>query len=121
MKQIALILGEKEFDYVTTIDIKKILRIIDDNPKKGEWAQYDFRILIRRYIIWLREEHLKALSMIKLGVLRYAFEVLKIKIKQPDKLRDRNTIPSKEYITYMREAAINPRDRALLALLENVG
>ena len=121
LKQIALILGEKEFDYVTTVDIKKILWIIDDNTKKGEWAQYDFRILIRRYITWLREEHLKALSMIKLGVLRYAFEVLKIKIKQPDKLRDRNTIPSKEYITYMREAAINPRDRALLTIMENVG
>ncbi len=133
LKQVALILGEKEFDYVTTVDIKKILRIIDDDPKKGEYAQYDFRILIKRYITWLREEHgytedypdreehLQALSMVKLGVLNHAFEVLKIKTKQPDKLRDRNTIPSKEYITYMREAAINPRDRAFLAVLEDVG
>ncbi|GBE55266.1 hypothetical protein BMS3Bbin15_01434 [archaeon BMS3Bbin15] len=133
LKYIVLILGEKKFDYVTTVDIKKILRIVDDDPKKGEWAQYDYRILIKRYITWLREEHgypedypdreehMKALSMIKLGVLRHALEVLKIKAKQPDKLRDRDTIPSKEYITYMREAAINPRDRAFLAILEEVG
>ncbi|GCC10767.1 hypothetical protein IPdc08_00803 [archaeon] len=55
LKYIALILGKKEFDYVSTADIKKILRIIDDDPKKGEWSQHDYRILLKRYITWLRE------------------------------------------------------------------
>jgi len=131
LKQIALLLGDREFDYLTKSDIRKLLAQIDQ--EKGDWAQYDYRIALRKFMNWLREEHgypedypdreehLKALEMVKLGVAKHALEVSKIKIKRPDKLRDRSKIPTSEHLRYLREAAMNSRDRAFFAVLEEVG
>jgi hypothetical protein len=134
LKEIALILGDKPFDYVTATDIKRILRTISRDPKKSsEWTQYDYRVALRKFFAWLREEygypedypdredHIQALNLMKLGLAKHPLEVSRIKPKKPDKLRDRDKIPSKEYMRYLRNAAVNPRDRAYLAVSEDLG
>lgn len=133
LKQIALLLGDREFDHITEREVKKLLKTIDDDPTKGSWSQHDYRIILRKFITWLRKEHgypqgyprrekhLKALEMVELGLMSHALEVSKMKVRQPDKLRDRSTIPPKDHLTYLRRAAPNPRDKAFLAVMEELG
>jgi integrase len=133
LKEIALHLEDREFEYIDKADIRRLLRTIDADPAKGEWTQHDYRVILRRFVTWLREEHgypedypdrqdhVKALEMLKLGVTKHALEVSKVRVKRPDKLRERSTIPSKEQVQYLREAAIHPRDKAFFAVMEELG
>ena len=137
LKHIALLFrekcGDKSFDYITKEDIRKLLVAIDSDPEKGEYAQYDYRIALRKFITWLRkeygypegyperEQHLQALNLVRLGVATHVMEVQPAKPRRVEKLRDRDTIPKQEYLHYMRDAALNPRDRAFLAIMEELG
>ncbi len=137
LKHIALLFrekcGDKEFDYITRGDVKKILVAIDRDPRKGEYAQYDYRVALRKFITWLRkehgypegyperEQHLQALNLVRLGVATHVMEVQPAKPKRVEKLRETDTIPRPEYLRYMHSAVLNPRDRAFLAIMEELG
>jgi hypothetical protein len=41
---------EKEWEWVTKEDIKRILSIIDTDPEKGVWAQHDYRLILRKFM-----------------------------------------------------------------------
>jgi hypothetical protein len=131
LKQIALLLGDTRFHHLTKRDVRRLLRAIDD--EKGEWAQHDYRVVFRIFVTWMRQEHgypedypdrdkhVKALEMVELGLLNHALEVSKIRVKQPDRLRPRDKIPSKEHLGHLRQTALNPRDRAFFAVCEELG
>ncbi|MFH1773743.1 MAG: hypothetical protein ABH874_02145 [Methanobacteriota archaeon] len=118
----------KDFDYIATEDVKRLISGIDSNPDRGEWAQHDYRIALRKFVKWLREEHWypkdypNAEHLIKiLPLIKYPEEVSKIKIKNPDKIKPRDEIPTQEEMRFLREASLNARDKALFAVWEEVG
>ncbi|RLG56998.1 MAG: hypothetical protein DRN88_03325, partial [Candidatus Hydrothermarchaeota archaeon] len=118
--------------YITKRDIKEILLAVDTDPKKEEWARRDFRIIMRKFVAWMRSElgypedyvdgryspkELERLSLL----LPWPIEVKDMKIPRVDKLKDREEIPTKEEVRWLRQAAAHPRDKAFLALLEEIG
>ncbi|MBU3965801.1 MAG: hypothetical protein KKG76_00255 [Euryarchaeota archaeon] len=95
---------EKEWEWVTKEDIKRILSIIDTDPEKGVWAQHDYRLILRKFIVWLRAEHgypqgypdREELIRI-LPIVKYPAEVGKIRINRPDKLKPAEEIPTQVF------------------------
>ncbi len=127
LRTLAEILG-KDLDYIATEDVKRLISEIDSDPDKGEWAQHDYRIALRKFVKWLREEHgypgdysnAEHLTKI-LPLIKYPGEVSKIKIKNPDKTKPREEIPTQEEMRFLREASLNARDKALFAVWEEIG
>lgn len=135
LKQLAKIYerrSKKSLLYITKRDIKRILTEIDTDPKKDAWVRRDFRIIMRKFIAWMRSEHgyprdyvdgrhspeeLERLALL----LPWPVEVRDMRIPNVDKLKDREEIPTQDEIRWLRQAATHPRDRAFLALLEEIG
>ncbi len=127
LKDLMQMLG-KDFDYISKKDVKRLLCEIDGNPRWGDWSQRDYRILLRKFVSWLREEHgypkdyPNAAYLTKiLPLLPYPEEVRKIKISFIDKQKPREEIPTQEEMKYLRMAAINFRDKAYFAVSEELG
>ncbi len=78
---------KKDWDWVTKDDIRDILDKIDTDSKKGEWSQHDYRVVLRKFISWLRNEYgypdgypqKEELNRL-LTVLKYPSEINKMKI-----------------------------------------
>lgn len=127
LKVLAEQLG-KSFHYIDSEDVKRLLLAVDSDPSKGEWSQYDYRVTIRKFVSWLREEHgypgdypnAEHLSKI-LPLLKYPEEVKKIRIRTPNKKKPRDEIPVQAEMRYLREASINLRDKAYFAVVEELG
>ncbi len=127
LRILAEILG-KDFDYLDKQDVKRVLHNIDTDPSKKEWAQHDYRIALRKFVKWLREEHgypndypnAEHLTKI-LPLIRYPEEVLKVKVNNVNKVKPREEIPVQEEMRFLREAAINARDKAYFAGSEELG
>ena len=135
LKQLAKIYERrngKSLLYITRRDIKRILTEIDTDPKKDAWVRRDFRIIMRKFIAWMRREHgyprdyadgryspgeLERLALL----LPWPVEVRDMKIPNVDKPKDGEEIPTQDEIRWLRRAAAHPRDRAFLALLEEMG
>jgi integrase/recombinase XerD len=121
-------LVEKDWDWVTREDIRDILDRIDTDPKKGDWARHDYRIVLRKFMAWLRNEYgypegypqKEELSRLLL-VLKYPGEVNKIKVKQPQRQKAGEDIPTEEEMQYLSNASINPRDKAYFEMAREVG
>lgn len=121
-------LVEKDWDWVTKDDIRDVLDRIDTDPKKGDWAKHDYRIVLRKFMAWLRNEYgypegypqKEELSRL-LPVLKYPSEVNKIKVKQPQRQKAGEDIPTEEEMQYLSDAAIHPRDKAYFAMAREVG
>ncbi|HUV82373.1 MAG TPA: hypothetical protein VMW53_04775, partial [archaeon] len=119
---------DKDWDYVTKDDVRDLLDRIDTDPKKGEWAQYDFRIILRKFITWLRNEYgypdgypqKEEISQL-LPILKFPSEVMKIRVSPPQKLKAGEDIPTEEEMQYICDAAINPRDKAFFQMAKEVG
>lgn len=119
---------DKDWDYVTKDDVRDLLDRIDTDPKKGEWAQYDFRIILRKFITWLRNEYgypdgypqKEEMSQL-LPILKFPSEVMKIRVSPPQKLKAGEDIPTEEEMQYICDAAINPRDKAFFQMAKEVG
>jgi hypothetical protein len=47
----------KDWDWITKDDVRDILDKIDTDPNKGEWSQHDYRVVLRKFISWLRNEY----------------------------------------------------------------
>ena len=135
LKQLARIYekrNRRSLLYITKRDIKRILIEVDTDPRKNEWARRDFRIIMRKFIAWMRSEYGYPRDYVdgryspeELGrlalLLPWPVEVKDMKIPSVDKLKDREEIPTQEEIRWLRQAATHPRDRAFLALLEEIG
>lgn len=119
---------EKDFDHIDKRDVKRLLGMIDADPNKGPWSEGDYRIALRKFVSWLREEHgypsdyPNAEHLTKfLPVMKYPEEVLKLKVAKVNKVKPRDEIPTMEELRFMRAAALNIRDKALFAIWEEVG
>lgn len=127
LRTIAGILG-KYFDYIGKEDVKRIIFVIDSDKKKGEWARRDYRMALRKFIKWLREEHgypddypnAEHLTKI-LPLLKYPDEVIKLKVGKINKIKPREEIPTQEEMRFLREASLNSRDKAYFAVSEELG
>ncbi len=127
LRILAEMLG-KDFDYINKQDAKELLNKIDSDPNKGEWTQHSYRVILRKFVKWLREEHgypkdypnAEHLTKI-LSLIKYPEEVSKIKIRNPNKIKPRDEIPTQEEMRFLREASLNARDKAILAIWEEVG
>lgn len=94
---------EKDWDWITKEDIKRIIAEIDRDPKKGAWTQHDYRLILRKFIAWLKTEHgypdgypnREELAKM-LSIVRYPAEVSKIKVRSPDMLKPAEEIPTKD-------------------------
>ncbi len=119
---------KKDWDWITKDDIRDILDKIDTDSKKGEWSQHDYRVVLRKFISWLRNEYgypdgytqKEELSRL-LTVLKYPGEINKMKIGKPQKLKAGEDIPTEEEMRYLSNAAINPRDKAFFEMATEVG
>jgi len=119
---------EKDWEWVTKEDIKRIIVKLDADPEKGEWAQHDYRIILRKFVAWLRAEHSypsgypEREEFIRiLSIVKYPVEVGKIKINRPDRLKPAEEIPTQTEMQYLSDAAINPRDKAFFEMAKEVG
>jgi integrase/recombinase XerD len=119
---------EKDWDWITKDDIRDLLDRIDTDPKKGEWTKHDYRIVIRKFMAWLRNEYgypdgypQKEELIRLLPVLKYPSEVNKIRLNQPEKLKAGEDIPTEEEMQYLSNASINPRDKAFFEMAKEVG
>ncbi|TRZ89657.1 MAG: hypothetical protein D4R88_05020 [Methanosarcinales archaeon] len=121
-------MAETDWDKVTKDDIRDILDRIDCDPKKGDWAKHDYRIVLRKFIAWLRNEYgypdgypqKEELTRL-LPILKYPSEVNKIRVKQPEKLKAGEDIPTEEEMKFLSNASINPRDKAFFEMSKEVG
>jgi hypothetical protein len=119
---------EKDWDWATKDDIRDLLDRIDTDPKKGDWAKHDYRIVLRKFVSWLRNEYgypdgypqKEELTRL-LPILKYPSEVNKIKVKQPEKQKAGEDIPTSEEMQYLSDASINPRDKAFFEMAREVG
>lgn len=90
---------DKDFEYIDKRDVKFLLGKIDADPNKNGWEQHRYRLVLRKFVSWLREEHgypedypnAEHLSRI-LSLLKYPTEVLKMKIKCPNKIKPRDEL-----------------------------
>jgi integrase/recombinase XerD len=119
---------EKDWDWITKDDIRDLLDRIDTDPKKGEWTKHDYRIVIRKFMAWLRNEYgypdgypQKEELIRLLPILKYPSEVNKIRLNQPEKLKAGEDIPTEEEMQYLSNASINPRDKAFFEMAKEVG
>jgi len=118
----------KDWEWVTKEDIKRIIVEIDADPGKGEWTQHDYRIILRKFVSWLRAEHSypsgypEREEFIRiLSIVKYPVEVGKIKINRPDRLKPAEEIPTQIEMHYLSDASINPRDKAFFEMAKEVG
>lgn len=119
---------EKDFNYITKEDIKRILVAIDSDSRKKEWTRYAYRIALRKFVKWLREEHgypsdypnAEYLTKI-LPLIKYPEEVSKIKVGKVNKIKPREEIPTQDEMRFLREASLNSRDKAYFAVSEELG
>ena len=127
MKTISEML-DKDWDWVTKDDIRDLLDRIDTDPNKGDWAKHDYRIVLRKFVSWMRNEYgypqgyqeKKEMARL-LPILKYPSEVNKIKVKQPEKQKSGEDIPTEEEMQYLSNASINPRDKAFFEMAREVG
>ncbi len=76
----------KDWDGITKDDVRDLLDKIDTEPERGEWAKHDFRIVLRKFVAWLRNEYgypedypqKEEMSRL-LPILKYPGEVIKIR------------------------------------------
>jgi integrase/recombinase XerD len=121
-------LVDKDWYLLTQRDLKSLLAEIDSDPKKGEWTQHDYRLVLRKFVTWLRNEQGypegypdgEELSKM-LHVTKYPVEVSKIKVERPNKLKPAEEIPTEAEMQYLSEAAINPRNKAFFEMAKEVG
>ncbi|CAG0951892.1 hypothetical protein METP3_00263 [Methanosarcinales archaeon] len=119
---------ETDWDKITKDDIRDILDRIDCDPKKGDWAKHDYRIVLRKFMAWLRNEYgypdgypqKEELTRL-LPILKYPSEVNKIRVKQPEKLKSGEDIPTDDEMRFLSNASINPRDKAFFEMAKEVG
>ena len=127
MKSITEML-EKDWDWITKDDVRGLLDKIDTEPERGDWAKHDFRIVLRKFVAWLRNEYgypegypqKEEMSRL-LPILKYPGEVIKIKVRKPEKLKAGEDIPTEEEMQYLSNASINPRDKAFFEMAREVG
>ncbi len=119
---------EKDWDKVTKDDIRDLLDRIDIEPNRGDWAKHDYRVVMRKFVAWLRNEYgypegypqKEELTRL-LPILKYPSEVMKIKVMKPEKLKAGEDIPTEEEMKFLSDAAINPRDKAFFEMAREVG
>ncbi len=111
-------------------DTKHLLIWIDSSHPlpRGAWSQHSYRIVLRKFVTWVRRKHgypegyLAREKLIDLlRVAKYAEEVSHIHIKEPDRLRDSQTIPTDKEMDWLCEAATNPRDKAYIEMSRENG
>jgi hypothetical protein len=119
---------EKDWDWVTKDDIRDLLDRIDIEPNRGDWAKHDYRVVLRKFVAWLRNEYgypetypqKEELTRL-LPILKYPSEVMKIKVRKPEKLKAGEDIPTEEEMKFLSDASINPRDKAFFEMAKEVG
>jgi hypothetical protein len=119
---------KKDWDWITKDDVRDILDKIDTDPNKGEWSQHDYRVVLRKFISWLRNEYgypdnypPKEEMTRLIPILKYPGEIIKIKVSKPQKLKAGEDIPTDEEMKYLSDASINPRDKAFFEMAKEVG
>jgi integrase/recombinase XerD len=118
----------KDWDWITKDDVRDILDKIDTDPNKGEWSQHDYRVVLRKFISWLRNEYgypdsypQKEEMTRLIPILKYPNEFIKIKVSKPQKLKAGEDIPTDEEMKFLSGASINPRDKAFFEMAREVG
>ncbi len=56
-----------------------------------------------------------------LPVSKYAYEVSRMNIKEPNRLRDAHAIPTDQEMEFLCNAAVNPRDKAYIEMSREHG
>ncbi len=111
-------------------DTKRLLMWIDDSHPlpNGAWSQHSYRIVLRKFVTWMRrkqgypEDYPGRERLINLlSVAKYAEEVSHIHVKEPDRLRDPQTIPTEKEMEWLCEAATHSRDRAYIEMSRELG
>jgi hypothetical protein len=111
---------EKEWQMFDERDLKKLLIWIDERfpLPDGAWSQQSYMICIRKFVTWMRKKHgypesypnrNKLIEL--LPVSKYAYEVSRMNIKEPNRLRDAHTIPTDQEMEFLCNAAVNPETR----------
>lgn len=121
---------KKEWIWCEEKDARQLLNWIDDTHPlpKGAWSQHSYRIVLRKFVTWMRKKHgypegyqdrEKLMSV--LIVAKYANEVAHFHIKEPDKLRDAQSIPTEQEMEWLSDASTNLRDKAWIEMSREHG
>lgn len=128
--RLATIAVEKEWLMFDERDLKKLLICINERLPlpDGAWSQQSYMICIRKFVTWMRRKHgypetyLNRNKLIELlPVSKYVYEVSRMNIKEPNRLRDAHTIPTDQEMEFLCNAAINPRDKAYIEMSREHG
>ena len=121
---------EKEWLMFDERDLKKLLIWINERLPlpDGAWSQQCYMICMRKFVTWMRKKHgypetypnrNKLIEL--LPVSKYAYEVSRMNIKEPNKLRDAHTIPTDQEMEFLCNAAVSPRDKAYIEMSREHG
>ncbi|MDP2767768.1 MAG: hypothetical protein Q8O41_10050 [Candidatus Methanoperedens sp.] len=128
--RLATIAIDKEWLMFDERDLKKVLIWIDEKfpMPDGAWTQHGYKICVRKFVTWMRRKYSypetysnrsKLIELLSLS--KYAYEVSRMDIKKPDKLRDAHTIPTDQEMEFLCNAAVNPRDNAYIEMSREHG
>lgn len=121
---------KKEWIWCEEKDARQLLNWIDDTHPlpKGAWSQHSYRIVLRKFVTWMRKKHgypegyqNRENLMSVLIVAKYANEVAHFHIKEPDKLRDAQSIPTEQEMEWLSDATTNLRDKAWIEMSREHG
>lgn len=120
---------KKEWMQFDERDSKKLLLWMDEKYPlpDHDWTQHSYRIVLRKFVTWVRHRYGypdaypdKERLMIALSAGKYALEVSHIHLKEPNRLRDAQLIPTDAEMECLRNIACNPRDKAYIEMsIEN--
>jgi hypothetical protein len=111
-------------------DTKRLMQWINDTyPFQDKpWTYHFYNIALRKFVTWLRRKHGypskypgRKRLMDLLTTSRYAYEVGQIHIKQPDKLRNAQVIPTDQEMEWLSDAALSLRDKAWIEMSREHG
>ncbi|MBD3249474.1 tyrosine-type recombinase/integrase [Candidatus Woesearchaeota archaeon] len=107
----ALLLN-KDYDVACTEDIKKAVRVVQENEKYSEWTKITYKTMLKRFYKWLKKtedspEEVKWIST---------------RMKRTDKkILSSSELITEEEVKKMVNAAEHPRDKAFISILYESG
>jgi len=121
---------EKEWLMFDERDLKKLMVWVDGRfpLPNGAYSQEGYLISIRKFVTWMRRKHgypetypnrNKPIELLPLS--KYAYEVSRLQIRKPDRLRDAHTIPTDQEMEFLCTATVNPRDKAYIEMSREHG
>ncbi len=118
LQQLARDYFKKDFDKVTKKDVERVIKKVDDSEKFTVWTRQVYWVIIKKFFSWL--EYGDKYTKLKQYPEKVAWINTHIKSKDIPKIRAADILTEEE-VKKLIKATDNPRDRAFISLLYELG